>query len=78
MQLGAFASPEIALSEWQKLQSRFGAYLGDKDVVVQKANSGGKVFYRLRAVGFADLSDARRLCATLKAQNTDCIPVVTR
>ena len=78
VQLGAFASPEIALSEWQKLQSRFGAYLGDKDVVVQKANSGGKVFYRLRAVGFADLSDARRLCATLKAQNTDCIPVVTR
>lgn len=78
VQLGAFASPEIAQDQWQKLQSKFSAYLGDKDLIVQKAESGGKTFYRLRAVGFADLSDARRLCSALKAQNADCIPVVTR
>ena len=78
VQLGAFNSPEIAQAEWQKLQAKFSAYLGDKELVVQKALSGGKVFYRLRAVGFADLSDARRLCSALKAQNADCIPVVTR
>jgi hypothetical protein len=78
VQLGAFESAEIAQEQWQKLQSKFTAYLGDKELVVQKANSGGKVFYRLRAVGFSDLSDARRLCSALKAQNADCIPVVTR
>lgn len=78
VQLGAFASAEIAQEQWQQLQRKFSAYLGDKELVVEKANSGGKVFYRLRAVGFTDLSDARRLCSALKAQNADCIPVVTR
>jgi hypothetical protein len=78
VQLGAFASAEIARAEWDKLQTKFGDYLGDKQRVVQKATSGGRTFYRLRAMGFADLSDARRLCSTLKAENADCIPVVTR
>lgn len=78
VQLGAFASPEIARAEWDKLQAKFGDYLGDKQRVVQKAESGGRTFYRLRAQGFADLSDARRLCSALKAENADCIPVVTR
>ena len=78
VQLGAFASEEIARAEWGKLQTKFGDYLGDKKRVIQKANSGGRVFYRLRAMGFADLSDARRLCSALKAENADCIPVVTR
>jgi hypothetical protein len=36
------------------------------------------VFYRLRAHGFADLSDARRFCAAFVAQNVDCIPVLNR
>lgn len=78
VQLGAYASPEIARAEWDKLQAKFGDYLGDKRRVVQKATSGGRTFYRLRAMGFADLSDARRLCSSLKAENADCIPVVTR
>jgi len=78
VQLGAFASAEIARAEWDKLQGKFGDYLSDKQRVVQKAESGGRTFYRLRAMGFADLSDARRLCSALKAENADCIPVVTR
>jgi hypothetical protein len=45
---------------------------------VQKASSGGRVFYRLRAMGFDDLGDARRFCSALVAENADCIPVVTR
>ncbi|SHG33059.1 SPOR domain-containing protein [Cognatishimia maritima] len=78
VQLGAFASEDIARSEWDKLQVKFGDYLGDKQRVVQKAESGGRTFYRLRAMGFSDLNDARRLCSALKAENADCIPVVTR
>ncbi len=78
VQLGAFASPEIAAAEWDKLSTRFSDYLGQKTRIIQKASSGGKVFYRLRAMGFADVSDARRLCSALKAENADCIPVTTR
>ena len=46
--------------------------------VIQEASRGGRTFYRLRAMGFEDLSDARRFCAVLLADNADCIPVTTR
>ncbi|MDA7424176.1 SPOR domain-containing protein [Thalassococcus lentus] len=78
VQIGAFDSPETARSEWQRLEGRFGDYLDGKARVIQKASSGGRVFYRLRAQGFEDLSDARRFCAAFVAGKVDCIPVVTR
>ncbi|MEX3315243.1 SPOR domain-containing protein [Sulfitobacter sp. PS-8MA] len=77
-QLGAFDSPEVAREQWDRLQGRFGPYLQGKDRVVQKATSGGRVFYRLRALGFQDIADARRFCSALVAENADCIPVVMR
>lgn len=77
-QLGAFESVEIARQEWDRLADRFGEYLEDKNRVIQKAQSGGRTFYRLRALGFADLSDARRFCSALVAEKAECIPVVTR
>jgi len=78
VQLGAFDSPEIAREQWDKMQGRFGDLLQGKDRIVQQAQSGGRTFYRLRAHGFADLSDARRFCSALVAEGADCIPVVTR
>ena len=77
-QLGAFASADIARSEWDKLSEKFGDYLAGKGRVIQKATSGGRTFYRLRATGFEDLSDARRFCSALVAEWAECIPVVTR
>lgn len=77
-QLGAFDSAEVARQQWDQLQGRFGAYMDDKNRVVQRASSGGRVFYRLRAMGFEDLGAARRFCSALVAENADCIPVVTR
>ncbi|MEY8830806.1 SPOR domain-containing protein [Sedimentitalea sp. XS_ASV28] len=77
-QLGAFESPELALQEWDRLAGKFGDYMEGKSRVVQKASSGGRTFYRLRAMGFDDLADARRFCSALVAEQADCIPVVTR
>ncbi|WP_300030938.1 SPOR domain-containing protein [uncultured Roseobacter sp.] len=77
-QLGAFESPEIARQEWQRLSSRFGDFMGDKSRVVEQAQSGGRTFYRLRAMGFKDLGDSRRFCAAFKAEGVDCIPVASR
>jgi hypothetical protein len=78
VQLGAYESPEIARKEWTRFTTKFSEYMDGKDRVVQKASSGGRTFYRLRAMGFTDLADARRFCSALTAQKTDCIPVVTR
>jgi cell division protein FtsN len=78
VQLGAFDSPEVAREQWTRIEGRFGDYLNGKSRIVQKAQSGGRTFYRLRAHGFDDLSDARRFCSALVAEGADCIPVVTR
>ncbi|MFU8834328.1 SPOR domain-containing protein [Roseovarius autotrophicus] len=77
-QLGAYESAEVARAEWDRLSARLGDLLDGKSRVVQRAESGGRTFYRLRAVGFEDLADARRFCSALQAEKADCIPVVTR
>lgn len=77
-QLGAFDSPEVARSEWLRLEQRLGSVLAQKSRVVQKVTSNGRDFYRLRAMGFRDLNDARRFCSALKAEGVDCIPVAAR
>lgn len=78
VQLGAFESREIAVQEWDKVAERFDDYIEGRKRVIQRAESGGKTFYRLRVVGFDDISDARRFCAVLVAASANCIPVVTR
>ena len=78
VQLGAFDSPQIARSEWDRLSKRFEDYFGGKNRVVMQATSGGRQFWRLRATGFDDLPDARRFCAVLATARAPCIPVVTR
>ncbi|MDE0589745.1 SPOR domain-containing protein [Halocynthiibacter sp. C4] len=78
VQLGAFASIDIARAEWARLSLKHEGFMAGKDRVIQSASSGGRTFYRLRAHGFADISDARRFCVALKAENSECVPLVTR
>jgi len=77
-QLGAYDSAEVARAQWDQFATRFDAYMADKSRVIEKATSGGRVFYRLRVLGFEDIADARRFCSALVARNAECIPVVTR
>lgn len=77
-QLGAYDSAEVARKEWDRMAARFGEFMEDKQRVIQKAESGGRTFYRLRAHGFADLSEARRFCSALVAEKAECIPVTTK
>ncbi len=78
VQLGAYASPEVARSEWSRISGAFGALFENHQRVVQKAESRGKTFYRLRVSGFDDLADARRFCAVLTSKKADCIPVAVK
>ena len=78
VQLGAFASEAIARTEWLRLNKTFPSFMAERARVIQRADRGGRVFYRLRANGFTDLNDARRFCALLVANNADCIPVTVR
>lgn len=78
VQLGAYESPEVAASEWVRFNTRFSDFLAGKERVIQRAERGGRTFFRLRAMGFSEIADARRLCAALIAEGTDCVPVVVR
>jgi hypothetical protein len=77
-QLGVFDSAEVAREEWQRMTARFEDYLEGKQRVVQRTESGGRTFYRLRATGFEDIGGARRFCSALAAENAECIPVLAR
>lgn len=78
VQLGAYETPQIAAREWAVLSTRFAPFLTGKTQVIQQASSGGRTFFRLRAMGYADMDDARRFCAALAAEAAACIPVVVR
>lgn len=78
VQFGAYDSPEIARAEWQRISARFSDFMDGKRPVVQRALSGGREFHRLRVLGFADVSEARRFCSVFLAENTPCIPVVAK
>lgn len=77
-QLGAFDSREIAVNQWRELSARFPEFMAGKVRVIEEAQSGGKLFFRLRAHGFEGLADARRFCAAFVAADQNCIPVRQR
>ena len=78
VQLGAFPSQAAAGTAWDRIAGEFADYIVGREPIVQEAVSAGQTFYRLRALGFADLGDARRFCSALVAEGADCIPVIAR
>ncbi len=78
VQLGAFDTADEARVAWESISARFEGVMAGKTQVISEVESGERKFWRLRATGFADLADARRFCAALVAERTDCIPVIAR
>jgi cell division protein FtsN len=78
VQLGAFDNEADAMAEWTRLVAQFGDLISGKSRVMQDAQSGGRNFVRLRAMGFADEADARRFCSALLSENAVCVPVAQR
>ncbi|MEL6236032.1 MAG: SPOR domain-containing protein, partial [Pseudomonadota bacterium] len=73
IQLGAFDSPEVARAEWERLVRAHGDLLGTKGPLVQRTVVSGRVFFRLRAEGFANRAEARTTCSALNARGLPCI-----
>lgn len=78
VQLGAFDDQATARGEWDRLSQKFGDLMTGKSLIVQAAESGGRTFYRLRAMGFASADESRQFCTALLAGNATCIPVTQR
>lgn len=78
VQLGAFDTAEQAEAQWNRLLGVHSDLLGSKRHYVQRADSNGRVYFRLRALGFDDGNGPRTLCEALSARAVDCIPVTVR
>jgi hypothetical protein len=78
VQLGAYPTEELAREEWDVVAARFADFMQGKSRVIEQAEAGGRIFYRLRVAGFEDLADSRRFCAVLVAGEASCIPVAAR
>ena len=78
VQLGAFDSENQATTHWRALVGDHSDLLALKKQYIQRADSNGRVFYRLRVVGFDDANDQRSMCEALRARSVDCIPVTVR
>ncbi len=78
IQLGAYDSRETALKEWVRISAKHHDLLGSKNFLVQHVETGGRQFYRLRAVGFADSTESKAMCSALIQRGAQCIPVVAR
>ena len=78
VQFGAYDDTAVARTEWLRLVGLFPDLMAGKAMVVQEAQSGGRIFYRLRAHGFEGEDAARRFCAALEAESSACVPVAHR
>ena len=78
IQLGAYGSEAIARQQWDRLSSQHGDLLGSKDHFVQRIDSSGKIFYRLRVAGYESKDETRAACAALSARGLPCITVTLR
>jgi hypothetical protein len=78
VQLGAYPTADLAREEWDAVAMRFADFMQGKSRVIEQAEAGGRIFYRLRVAGFDDLADSRRFCAVLVAGEASCIPVAAR
>ncbi|MGB3148134.1 MAG: SPOR domain-containing protein [Paracoccaceae bacterium] len=73
-QIGSYGSPEEARQQWDAAAGRYGALFDGKSRVIEEAESGGRLFYRLRVAGFDSKEEARRFCAALKSGG-QCVSV---
>ena len=77
VQFGAYDSAAVAEQEWTRISAKLANFLGTQTRVIQKAQSGGRTFYRLRAAGFGDIAEARRFCSAV-SEKAECYPVIVK
>ena len=75
VQLGAYLSEADALRMWRGFRARNGDLLAGRAPAVAPLVGANRTLYRLRAAPFADMAEARALCAALRSRGEDCLLV---
>lgn len=75
VQLAAMQDEHAAASLTEKLQSKYKTILGSNHLHTVRADLGAKgIFYRIQSLPMSE-SQAKSICASIKAQNAGCILV---
>lgn len=72
VQIGAFSSAAIADAQFARTKAAFASFTGGKTKHVERAEVGGKVYWRTAFAGF-DRTGAKAFCRALIAAKKGCI-----
>ena len=72
VQLAALPTEEGATAEWQRLAKRMPDLLGGRKPAVSRTEHDGRVFFRLRTGGFADIAQATAFCQRVREKGGGC------
>jgi hypothetical protein len=72
VQLAAFESEQAAQQDWGKMAEKMPTFFNGRVPVVERAQLAGRVVYRLRTGGFADMSAATAFCVEVRSKGGDC------
>lgn len=72
VQLAALDTEAAARTEWERLSKRMPEMLAGRRPDVLRADRDGKVFWRLRTGGFADIAQATAFCERVRAKGAGC------
>jgi hypothetical protein len=72
VQLAAFESAQAAQQDWGKMAQKMPKFFDGHVPVVERAQLAGRVVYRLRTGGFADVAAATAFCDEVRAKGGDC------
>ena len=72
VQLAALSSEQAARTEWDRLEHRWPDLLRGHQPAFSQTQHDGHVFWRVRASGFADLTQAAVFCEHIRAKGGGC------
>ena len=72
VQFAALSSEAAARAEWTQLNKRIPDLLGGRQPSFSRTERDGKVFWRVRTGGFADMAQATSFCGLARAKGTAC------
>ncbi len=72
VQLAALSSEDAAKAEWARLDKRMPGLLSNHQPAVSRIERDGKVYWRLRTGGFADIAQATAFCEQVRAKGNGC------
>ncbi len=72
VQLAALGSEESARAEWTNLAKRYPDLFGGRQPSFSKTEREGKVYWRVRTGGFADMAQAISFCERARTKGASC------